>query len=164
MNIDLELYRIFYVVAKYENISKGLKSSYWKCRFEIFDAGDKLVVLDGAHNSHGISAFLTSAKKFFADKKVHYVFGILNEKDIDKACAMIADARGDITVTSVPSERSTDPMAVYNIIAQKRIDAKYIGDNIQAINIALASDCDVVCVLGSLYMVGSVRKFVEKIF
>lgn len=147
--------------AEYDAVRDGLKSATWICRFEVFDVKDKLIVLDGAHNSHGVSAFLSSADRFFSDKKVHCVFGILNEKDTDKACDMIASVRGDVTVTTVPSDRCTDPMSVYDYISAKRSDASYIADNIEAINAALASDCDVVCVLGSLYMVGSVRKYVE---
>ncbi len=147
--------------AEYEHIREGIKSALWKCRFEVFKAKDKIIVLDGAHNSHGINAFLSSADRFFAGKKVRFVFGILNEKDVDKSCAMISAAKGDITVTTVPSDRCTDPMAVYDCIAENRSGVTYIEDNTQAIDSALKSDCDVVCVLGSLYMVGAVRKYVE---
>ena len=145
-----------------ETIAKGLNDAKWKCRFEIFDVNGKTVVLDGAHNSHGITAFLASAEKLFADKKVHYVFSILNEKDIDASCEIISKAKGDITVTSVPSERCTNPKAVYECIKRYRDNVEYIEDNVLALEDALNKDSDVVCVLGSLYTVGSLRKTVEK--
>lgn len=147
--------------ATYDEIKEGLASAKWKCRFEVFDVGRKIVVLDGAHNSHGISGFLKSAEKFFADKKIYWVFSILNEKDIDESCNMMSAVNGHITVTSVPSERCTDPMAVYNKIVINHPDTTYIADNKEALNTALSSDCDVVCVLGSLYTVGALRKNVE---
>ena len=147
--------------VEYKYIYEGLKNAKWKCRFEVFDSGNKIIVLDGAHNSHGIKGFLDSADKFFKDKKVHYIFSILNEKDIDEACRIISGANGDITVTDVPSERCTEPYAVYNRIAEKRQNVKYIGDNNEAFSYAISTDCDVVCILGSLYTVGAMRKTVE---
>lgn len=147
--------------AEYRDIYHGLKSAKWKCRFEVFNAGNKIIVLDGAHNSHGVKGFLESANKFFRDKKVHYIFSILNEKDIDESCRLIADAHGDITVTSVPSERCTDPYAVYNCISKYRENVNYIGDSQEAFNYAVSTHCDVVCILGSLYTVGAMRKTVE---
>ncbi len=146
----------------YEAVFKGLKSVKWKCRFEVFELGDKKLVLDGAHNSHGISAFLSSADAFFKNKNVHWIFGILNEKDIEKSCELIASVKGGITVTSVPSERCTEPMAVYNRIADMHGDCVYIADNEQALEDAVGKDCDIICVLGSLYMVGALRKSVER--
>lgn len=148
--------------ATYDDVCVGLASAKWKCRFEVFQSDDKIIVLDGAHNSHGISGFLRSAEKFFADKRIHYVFSILNEKDIDDSCDMMSAVNGDITVTSVPSERCTDPMAVFEKIRAKHTDTTYIADNDKALDNAVSSDCDVVCVLGSLYTVGAMRKYVEK--
>lgn len=151
-----------YLGVEYPNIKKGIETAKWKCRFEVFKVNGKTVVVDGAHNSHGISAFLSSADKFFVDKKVHYIFGILNEKDIDKACEVMSSARGKITVTSVPSERCTDPKAVYNLISKHHAETRYINDNAEAFKNALQSECDVICILGSLYMAGGMRKTVEK--
>jgi len=148
----------------YEIIRKALKDTTWKCRFEIFKVKDKLLILDGAHNPHGITAFCNSAEKFFADKKIHYIFGMLNDKDIEKSCDALNGTRGKITVTSVPSQRSNNPKAVYRCLSEKRDnsdDIIYIEDNIKAISYALLDDCDVVCVIGSLYMVGNMRKYVE---
>lgn len=150
-------------VLKIENthIKKGLEKARWKCRFEIFKSGHKLIVLDGAHNSHGISAFLRSAEELFAERKVHYVFSILNEKDVETSCNDVANARGNITVTDVPSERCTDEKAVYGLIKKQRDDTVYISDFKEAFFNAVNSDCDVVCVFGSLYTVGALRKTVE---
>ena len=146
----------------YDKIQKGLEEAKWKCRFEVFDIDGKTVVIDGAHNSHGISAFLRSAQKFFAGKKVHYIFGILNEKDIYRACDVISGVNGAITVTSVPSERCINPEEVYELISKKHTDTVYKQNNTDALEYALQSDCEVVCILGSLYMAGEMRKIVEK--
>ena len=56
---------------------------------EVFTGGNALAVVRPANaktTNNGLyspTAFLASAEKLFADKKVHYVFSILNEKDID---------------------------------------------------------------------------------
>ncbi|MBQ6998777.1 MAG: bifunctional folylpolyglutamate synthase/dihydrofolate synthase [Clostridia bacterium] len=151
-----------YLGIEYSIIKKGIETAMWKCRFEVFKTNDKTIVIDGAHNSHGISAFLSSADKFFVGKKVHYIFGILNEKDIDKACSVMAGANGKITVTSVPSERCINPEEVYNLVSINHPETDYIQDNHQAFKTVVESDCDVICILGSLYMAGEMRKNVEK--
>lgn len=142
-------------------IKAGLKRARWRCRFEIFKKDKQLIVLDGAHNSHGISAFLQSAEELFGGKRVHYVFSILNEKDVDEACNAVARANGVITVTNVPSDRCVDAEAIYKRIKNLRDDAVYISDFKNAFFEAVSSECDVVCVFGSLYTVGALRKTVE---
>lgn len=145
-------------------IKNGIKKALWKCRFEVFYINNKTVILDGAHNPHGISAFCSSVNNFFSDKKVHYVFGMVDDKDIEKSCSEISKAKSSVTVTSVPSARSCAPEKVYEIlcsVSQEDNVINYIDDNIEAIKYALSADNDVVCVCGSLYMVGSVRKHVE---
>ena len=149
----------------YNTVKAGLKKARWKCRFEVFDVEGKTVVLDGAHNPHGLTAFFDSATEFFSDKKLHCVFGMVNDKDIENSAEIISNAEGSITVTSVPSARGDNPELIFERIRSLRGDesVNYVPDNEDAIRYALQTDSDVVCVLGSLYMVGAVRKFVENL-
>lgn len=146
-----------------QSIQSGLSRVKWKCRFEVFDIDDKIVVLDGAHNPHGLAAFFDSASGFFADKNLHIVFGMVNDKDIANSCSALPDSCRYITVTSVPSERGDNPYGVYECVKQSRpgTEVRYIEDNTEALHYALQSNTDVICVVGSLYMVGSIRKLVE---
>lgn len=148
-----------------ETIQRGLKKALWKCRFEVFNVEDKTVILDGAHNSHGINAFCDSLNKFLPKAKKHYVFGMVNDKDIVESCKILSKADGEITVTSVPSDRSTDPLLVFRTISdfRKNSSVHYIHNNEEALMHVLKGDSEVVCILGSLYMTGYLRKYVEKL-
>lgn len=150
--------------ADYHSVACGLAGAKWKCRFELFSAGDKTIVIDGAHNPHGLAAFLKSVRMIFPEKEIHYVFGMLNDKDVEKSCDVLATANGNITVTSVPSDRGDNPFNIYKCLlskSRKDTEITYIEDSLQAVEHALCKKCDVVCVVGSLYMAGAVRKFVE---
>ena len=148
-----------------KTIQRGLKKARWKCRFEVFAVNSKTVILDGAHNSHGIDAFCNSVKKLLPNANTHFVFGMLNEKDIYDSCKILDRTGEKITVTSVPSDRSIDPEAVFKCLTDIRGDSSvnYLDNNEDALNYALTTNCDTVCVLGSLYMVGQMRKYVEKL-
>ncbi len=145
------------------HVKSGLSKAKWKCRFEVFEIDGKTVVLDGAHNPHGLTAFFASVSEFFADKKLHIVFGMVNDKDIVNSCSALPDAKCDITVTSVPSVRGDNPYEVYERVRDSKPNGKvtYTEDNTKAILDAVRGEGEVICIVGSLYMVGAVRSLVE---
>ena len=145
--------------VSFDDVKKGLSEIFWKCRFEILSGNGHLFVLDGAHNSHGIDAFLTGVSTVLKDKKKIFVFAMLNEKDYENSIKKISSVADDIIVTSVPSLRQTDAQSVYDCVKKYFPNARYIPDCENALLLASneAKD-DAVCVFGSLYLVGNLRK------
>lgn len=145
------------------DIKKGLSETLWKCRFEIFSGNGHFFVLDGAHNSHGIDAFLSCASAVLKDKKKTFVFAMLNEKDYEESIRKISGVADDIIVTSVPSIRQTDAKSVYNCVKKYFPTARFALDCEDALSLAVNSaKGDAVCIFGSLYLVGHLRKKCEK--
>ena len=146
-----------------EDIINGLKNSSWKCRFEIFDTLPT-IVLDGAHNSHGIEALMESIDTYFKNKKKIFVFSMLNEKDYKKSVEMILDRADFIIATSVPSLRQTSAQEIYNEIKKHKEECIYEEDPVKALELAKEKakkdDC-AVFVFGSLYLSGMLRKYVK---
>ncbi len=142
-----------------EDIKKGLSDVLWKCRFEILSGNGHFFVLDGAHNSHGIDAFLNCVNTVLKDMRKIFVFGMLNEKDYDQSIKRISDLADDIIVTSVPSLRQTDAQEIYECVKKYFPKAQFVPDCENALSIAAnAKKGDAVCVFGSLYLVGDLRK------
>ena len=146
-----------------EDILNGLKNSKWKCRFEIFDTNPN-IVLDGAHNSHGIQALMDSIDLYFKDRKKIFVFSMLNEKDYNKSINLILDKADYIIATSVPSLRQTSSYEIYEEIKKHTSNSLYEPQPLKALEIAkqrAKNDDAVVFVFGSLYLSGMLRKYVK---
>ena len=141
------------------DVKTGLANTIWKCRFEILSGNGHLFVLDGAHNSHGIDAFLKCVNTVLKDNKKIFLFAMLNEKDYEESIRKISALADDIIVTSVPSIRQTDPESVYECVKKYFPKAKFVPECKDALSLA-ASDANgaAVCVFGSLYLVGDLRK------
>lgn len=147
----------------YDDIKNGLKNSFWKCRFEIFDT-NPTIVLDGAHNSHGIEALMQSVDLYFPDKKKIFVFSMLNEKDYGMSVELILNHADFIVATSVPSIRQTSAYEIYREIKKYTDNAIYEEDPITALELAkemAKKEDSTVFVFGSLYLSGMLRKYVK---
>ena len=146
-----------------EDIKNGLKNSTWKCRFEIFDTAPT-VVLDGAHNSHGIKALMESIDLYFKSKNKIFVFSMLNEKDYKKSIEQILGRSDYIIATSVPSLRQTNAEVIYEEIKKYTDDVTFISDPEKALKAAIErakNDDGTIFVFGSLYLSGMLRKYVK---
>ena len=143
------------------DIRTGLKDATWKCRFEVLRNSDGLIVMDGAHNSHGVKAFIHEVDHLLKDYPKTFVFGMLNDKDFEDTIEIICSADARIIITDVPSYRQTDSRAVADCAKSFRPDSVYISDCRQAIDYAMESNPHggTVCVFGSLYLVGDVRSY-----
>lgn len=61
-------------------VREGLSAARWQGRFEIISR-EPLVIFDGAHNPQGIDAAADSVKRYFGDRKIYALTGVLRDKD-----------------------------------------------------------------------------------
>ena len=132
-------------------IKEGFKKSRWPARFEFLR--DNLLI-DGAHNPDGISALLASLKAL--SRPVHFVVAMMQDKNLEKSARLIDDFSGKVTVTQIDTARciKAEEFKKYFKNADLQPDAK------KAVRYALdnAENDELVCVLGSLYLAGEIRK------
>lgn len=140
-------------------IKNGLKTVFWPGRFELFP-GSPPVVLDGAHNPAGAEALRRTIDEVFPERKITFVLGILADKDVVSICGALVRP-DDIAVTVEPmSDRAADPRIVAEKITASRIEvATSITGGIEQA-LLLAGEKGVVCVAGSLYLIGSARPYI----
>ena len=143
------------------DIRTGLKNATWKCRFEVLRKDNGIIVMDGAHNSHGVKAFINEVNHLLNDYPKTFVFGMLNDKDFEKTIEIICSADAKVIITNVPSYRQTDSRAVADCAKSFRNDSVYIPDCRKAVDYAMESNPPggAVCIFGSLYLVGDVRSY-----
>ncbi len=145
-----------------EDIKDGLKNSNWKCRFEIFDTSP-VTVLDGAHNSNGISVLMQSIETYFPNKKRIFLFSMLSEKDWEESVDLISKHTDTVILTKVPSLRETETDGMIKRFSKKNVNCMYIEDYVEAYKKAkeISKGKVPIFVFGSLYLAGGLRKYVE---
>ena len=137
-----------------EALREGLKSAKWPARFEIISR-DPLVIFDGAHNPQGIETAVKSIKRYFGDKKVCILTGVMKDKDYDYIASKLSQI-ADHAITITPDNpRALDAKEYADVLCSKGVRALSSESVSEAIDkaksIAKGENTALVC-LGSLYM------------
>jgi dihydrofolate synthase/folylpolyglutamate synthase len=142
------------------NIRAGLLNTSWPGRFEILRPN---FVIDGAHNPHGVRALIRNLKKYFGDKEIIFIVGILRDKDYKLMLKLACEIAKVFITISFENERAlrSQEIADYlkNIFDPKKIIP---AESVSAgINVALriCKKNNIICSFGSLYYIGDVKKY-----
>ncbi|GHS93849.1 bifunctional folylpolyglutamate synthase/dihydrofolate synthase [Synergistales bacterium] len=149
-------------------IRDGMKNAAWPGRLEILRRGRPMLVLDGGHNTDGVTKLSESAKDLWGDKKIGVVYGVMKDKDYPACLETLNGISKNMSFypTCVPGmERSLKAQALAEaaskFVWRNKTDGRLNAfDNpTDAIARALdkTEDNDVVLVCGSLYLIGHVR-------
>lgn len=131
------------------HIFNGLLSAIWIGRFETISENPQ-IILDGAHNAHGIQALCENLKDI---KDVRIIFSVLKDKNFEDMLYALETVSDDITVCHFQNERALDMQALKN-----RPHIKIIENYRLAINEAKMSQRPTV-ITGSLYFISEVRQY-----
>ncbi len=143
-------------------MQEGLSNVIWPGRFEVV-AGQPVIVIDGAHNPDGARVLRQNLDEYFPHQKITFLLGILADKDVTGIIEGLIRPENNVVVVAPISERAGEPA----LIAQEIKTAKHveIADSIeQGLERAkvLAGTTGVVCVAGSLYLIGTARQLICK--
>ncbi len=139
-------------VPRLDRAVERLRNLSWPGRFQMVSE-EPLVVVDGAHNPHGIQG-LTETLQLppWRDKKWHLLFAWLSDKPGAAMLKELLPFVEDVVLTQVPSDRGVDPSAVIDMIPA-RYHACAIPDLGEAFRQALGravGEGDAILVAGSL--------------
>jgi dihydrofolate synthase/folylpolyglutamate synthase len=146
-----------------DNIQKGLKKMRWPGRLEIVSE-HPLIILDGAHNL--IAA--RNLAKFLSENLVHrritLVVGILDDKPYESMLKSLLPVCSRAIITRAKTERALDPQRLYSTALKVISDVSIVPDVAAAFRQAIktARPNEVICVAGSLYVVGEAKEAIEK--
>lgn len=140
-----------------EAIRKGLAAVRWEGRMEVVGRRPT-IVLDGAHNLAGAAA-LAKALDEFEYRRLILVVGILADKDWKGMLRRLAPLAHRIIVTRPPEDRAQAPEVLAGEARRWNRNVATADNPRQAVHDALrdAGRDDLVCIAGSLYLVGAVR-------
>lgn len=155
-NASLALYasKMLGIDIHNEHVKKVVAKSMWKGRFETIQQ-DPCVILDGAHNTEGVSALCASMQQL--QKPVVCVFSALKDKQVHQMAYAIQKHCDVLIVTEFENDRADRVEDLY--IAGAIVEKDYLQAIQKAIRLALGGT---VVVTGSLYFISKVRESFEK--
>ena len=113
-----------------------------------------LVICDTGHNAHGLQ-YVGQQLKAYKPGKVHVVFGMVKDKDIDTALAMLP-TNATYYFTQAGTSRALPATELQQMAAKHQLKGNTYTNVEQAINIAYTQMCsdDMLLIGGSNYLVG----------
>lgn len=142
-------------------LEAGLRDVTLAGRFQRLTLGERVLVLDVAHNPHAARNLATSLRREFPGRRIHLVAAMLGDKDAAGVVDALADAGDDLRwyVGELSGERGASAQMLYNHVrARGEGVATVHGDVLQAFDAAdvAAQSGDVIVVTGSFLTVAGV--------
>jgi dihydrofolate synthase / folylpolyglutamate synthase len=141
-------------------VATGLRTVKWPGRFDVLS--DKLpLVVDGAHNPGGAARLKETLERYYPGRPVAYVLGASKGKDVDKVLGTLVPGAAGVVAAAADHPRAVEadevaraargftkaPVETSRDLKTALIRARF-----------LAGARGVVCVAGSLYLVGDALK------
>ena len=143
------------------SIAAGFEQVRWPGRFEVLRR-QPLVIADGAHNPNGVEELVRCIQQYLPGKKLTFVMGVMADKDYRTMLRFIVPLADRFIVVTPPNDRaltSTSLKKEIESICQKPvIDAGSVQSGLNSA-LRLCEEGEAVCIFGSLYQMGEVRKF-----
>ena len=136
-------------------IAKGFKQLEWPGRFQVLRRNPPVVV-DGAHNIDAARSLKKALKEYFDFERAILVMGASDDKNIKDVIAELSPLFDRVIVTRSRHPRALAPAPLAAEFARHGIKARIAEDVPSALSqaLALAGDNDLVCLAGSLFIVG----------
>ena len=146
-----------------ESIKKGLAHTRWPGRLEIV-CNHPLVILDGAHNLVAARNLAKYMAENLTGRRITLVIGILDDKPYRSMLNSLLPGCSRAIITRAQTQRALTPEKLYAIAKKTLTDVSIIPDVAAAVRKAIetVSRDDVICIAGSLYVVGEAKEAIEK--
>lgn len=147
-----------------QHIRDGLANTSWPGRLEVVSTSP-LVILDGAHNIMAARALGRYLTQEFANRRVTLVIGMMDDKAHGSILKYLAAPCQRIVVTQANIDHAipTAQLRKHALTVCGHVEAK--ANVVEALEHAIVTSGpeDVVCVAGSLYLVGEAKTSLAKL-
>ena len=139
-------------------IQEGLSRAVWPGRLELARRSPD-VILDGGHNPQCMEALARALRELYPGKKLIFLTGVLADKDYPAMMGEILPLAKEFYTVTPDSERAMPAAELAAYLEGRGVKATPCGSVREGLELALVflPPEDVVCVTGSLYMIGEVR-------
>ena len=141
------------------DIVEGIAAVRWPGRFEVLGR-DPVFILDGSHNPQGVEATAESLRRYFADRKITFIVGVMADKDVDSMIRHLAPLASSFTAVKPDYYRAMGAPELAEKLSHYGV-AVYTGETMAdgvAKAMEMAGADGVVCAIGSLFFSGDIRE------
>ncbi|HWL27006.1 MAG TPA: folylpolyglutamate synthase/dihydrofolate synthase family protein [Ureibacillus sp.] len=140
-----------------EAIRYALKRAKWEGRFEKLGNG---VIIDGAHNSEGTGALISTLLETEPNKKYKFIYAALQDKDHQKSIEMMDKVAHKMCFTeiSLPRRAQAELLAAQSHHTNISVDNNWkqlVEDELNHLN----ETDELLVITGSLYFIAEVRQY-----
>lgn len=143
------------------DILSGLKNARNKGRFESINNTN--IILDGAHNIDGMKAFVSTVNTLIKYDKKLIIFGVLADKEVQAMINILNLQNCEFIATEPNNDRKMSKEELKKILQQSGkivIDSMHVNEAVQYAK-ENRDIYDHILFVGSLYMIGEVRRLVN---
>ncbi|MCQ2520393.1 MAG: bifunctional folylpolyglutamate synthase/dihydrofolate synthase [Lachnospiraceae bacterium] len=143
-------------------VYQGLENAILQGRFEIISS-KPIVIIDGAHNEPASRVLRKSIERYFIDKKLIYIIGVLKDKEYDKVIENTCDLAWQIiTVPSPNKQRTLSSYELAKSVSRVNPNVTSADSVEEAVELALmmADENTAIIAFGSLSYLGLLKQTV----
>jgi len=144
------------VTFRTDTVGGALERLEFPGRFEVI-TGEPTVVLDAAHNDGSARALAETLRSAFPKGRVRFVLGLMEDKDARAVIRPLIPLASAVEVTRAPGPRGLDARKLARLVRVRRVRAHDDPADAIAAARADAKRDEIVCVTGSLALVGRAR-------
>ena len=129
----------------------GIAKTWWPGRLERVKEQPE-IILDGAHNPAGTRALASYIRRFYKDRRIWIVYGVMRDKAVAEMSEMLFPLASRVIVTAPANSRAMPPE---RIPAPGAVVTQTVPDALALLS--QAQPADVIFITGSLFVVGEAR-------
>jgi dihydrofolate synthase/folylpolyglutamate synthase len=143
-----------HIEIKVNEMKRGLFSTLWPGRFEIFH---HQIILDGAHNIGGIESLEKTLLAMYPDKYIKCLFCMMKDKEHYKVISDLDEIVDEFHFTEIPYPRRADAEELF---LESNHAFKFVHhDFVEAFEtLSILKPNEILLVTGSLYFISEIRK------
>jgi dihydrofolate synthase/folylpolyglutamate synthase len=145
-------------------IEAGLQHVHWDGRLELLEYEGRQILLDGAHNMAGAKTLQDFLRDYEKDVPITMIFGAMSDKAIAGMAEMLFPFATTVIATRINNPRSADPLVISEAATQLATPSLRAESVTQALTQALQRTPmnGLICVCGSLYLIGEVKRWLAE--
>ena len=144
-----------------EAVYAGFAKVVFPARLELLSE-KPIILLDGAHNPGGAAALYAAVKKYLSGKSLTGIVGMLGDKDVASAIALLAPLFERIKTVSPDNPRAMSSEELAGIVKKYCLDVSSYDDLSEAWAAARAETKNdgAIVIFGSLYLASDMRRII----
>jgi len=140
-------------------LRRGLKKATWPARFEVVNK-HPYVIVDGGHNLQCTDVLVESLRTYFPKQSIFFLIGVMADKEYKTMLNKVMPLAKKVFAVTINNRRALDGELIADYFSCQGVEAlafKSVKQGLHELMKVTGND-DTICVFGSLFMCGTVRK------